>query len=65
MHFKDNPNYLGEGKIDVPAVLRAVSRIGYEGFGNLETSNPSKSVEIDMKRNLAYIRKVISDIERS
>ena len=23
MHFKDNPNYLGEGKIDMEAVLRA------------------------------------------
>jgi L-ribulose-5-phosphate 3-epimerase len=65
MHFKDNPNYLGEGKIDLPAVVRAVSRIGYEGFANLETSNPSKSVEADMKRNLAYMRKVITDIERS
>ena len=65
MHFKDNPNYLGEGKIDLPAVLRAVSRIGFQGFANLETSNPSKSVEADMKRNLAYITKVIAEVERS
>jgi L-ribulose-5-phosphate 3-epimerase len=65
MHFKDNPNYLGQGKIDVPNVVRAVSRIGFEGFANLETSNPSKSVEADMKRNLAYITKVIADVERS
>jgi L-ribulose-5-phosphate 3-epimerase len=65
MHFKDNPNYLGEGKIDMPNVVRAVSRIGFEGFANLETSNPSKSVEVDMKRNLAYITKVIADVERS
>jgi L-ribulose-5-phosphate 3-epimerase len=65
MHFKDNPNYLGEGKIDLPRVARAVSRIGFEGFANLETSSPSKSVEADMKRNLAYIRKVIAEVERS
>jgi sugar phosphate isomerase/epimerase len=65
MHFKDNPNYLGEGKIEIAAVLRAVSRIGYDGFANLETSSPSKSVEADMKRNLAYIKKVILEVERS
>jgi L-ribulose-5-phosphate 3-epimerase len=65
MHFKDNPNYLGEGKIDMPAVLRVVSRIGFEGFANLETSNPSKVVEADMKRNLAYVRKIMTDVERS
>jgi sugar phosphate isomerase/epimerase len=65
MHFKDNPNYLGEGKIDILAVVRAVSRIGYEGFANLETASPSKSVEADMKRNLAYIARVISEVGRS
>jgi sugar phosphate isomerase/epimerase len=65
MHFKDNPNYLGEGKIDMPAVLRVVSRIGFQGFANLETSNPSKVVEADMKRNLAYVRKIMTDVERS
>jgi L-ribulose-5-phosphate 3-epimerase len=65
MHFKDNPNYLGEGKIDLPAVVQAVSRIGFEGFANLETASPSKSVEADMKRNLAYITKVIGEVKRS
>jgi L-ribulose-5-phosphate 3-epimerase len=65
MHFKDNPAYLGEGKIDMAAVVRAVSRIGFQGFANLETVSPSKSVEADMKRNLAYIRKMIAEVERS
>lgn len=65
MHFKDNPNYLGEGKIDMGAVLRAVSRIGFEGFANLETSAPSNSVEADMKRNLAYVRRTMAEVERS
>jgi L-ribulose-5-phosphate 3-epimerase len=65
LHFKDNPNYLGEGKIDLPNVVRTVSRIGFEGFANLETSSPSKSVEADMKRNLSYIKKVIAEVERS
>jgi sugar phosphate isomerase/epimerase len=65
LHFKDNPGYLGEGKIDFPAVLQAVSRIGFEGFANLETDSPSKQVEPDMKRNLAYVRKVMAETARS
>jgi sugar phosphate isomerase/epimerase len=65
MHFKDNPGYLGEGKIDMAAVLRAVSRIGFEGFANLETDAPSKSVEADMKRNLAFVRKTMEQVQRS
>jgi L-ribulose-5-phosphate 3-epimerase len=62
MHFKDNPNYLGDGNIDMAGVLRSVSRIGYEGFANLETDSPSKSVEADMKRNLAYVRKMMEQV---
>lgn len=65
MHFKDNPHYLGEGSIDMASVLRAVSRIGYEGYANLETESPSKSMEADMKRNLSYVRKTMAEVERS
>jgi L-ribulose-5-phosphate 3-epimerase len=65
MHIKDNPHYLGEGTIDVAGVLRAVSRIGWEGFANLETDSPSRSVEADMKRNLAFGRRTIAEVERS
>jgi sugar phosphate isomerase/epimerase len=65
LHFKDNPGFLGEGKIDLKEVLRAVSRIGFEGFANLETDSPSKQIEPDMKRNLAYVRKVMSELGRS
>lgn len=64
MHFKDNPHYLGEGTIDLAGVLRAISGIGWEGYANLETDSPSKSVEADMKRNLAYVRKTIAEVER-
>jgi L-ribulose-5-phosphate 3-epimerase len=65
MHFKDNPGYLGEGKIDLAEVLRAVSRIGFEGFANLETESPSKQVEADMRRNLALVRKTVDEVQRS
>jgi len=56
IHLKDNPHYLGEGKIDFKAVLQAIADIQFKGFANLETSAPSKSVEQDMRRNLQYIR---------
>ncbi len=60
-HFKDNPNYLGEGKIDIAAVLHAVSEIEYRGFANLETDAPSRSVEADMRRNLTFLRRVMAE----
>ncbi|MBI3472756.1 MAG: sugar phosphate isomerase/epimerase [Candidatus Solibacter usitatus] len=55
-HLKDNPHYLGEGAIDLPGVMKAISDLKFEGFANLETDTPSKSVENDMARNLKFIR---------
>ncbi|HLN00677.1 MAG TPA: sugar phosphate isomerase/epimerase family protein [Bryobacteraceae bacterium] len=59
IHLKDNPHYLGEGKIDFPAVLKAIEDIGFHGYANLETSCPSNSVDDDMMRNLHFIRRLI------
>jgi len=59
VHLKDK-GYLGEGTIDFPAVVRALEDIGYRGFANLETSSPSKSIESDMARNLAFLRKLMA-----
>jgi sugar phosphate isomerase/epimerase len=56
--------YLGEGKVDFRAVMRAIADIGYEGFANLETPSPSKSIESDTRRNLGYIRNLIEEIRR-
>ncbi len=58
-HLKDNPHYLGEGKIDFPRVFQLISDLDYRGFADLETSAPSKSVPDDMRRNLAYVRRLI------
>ncbi len=55
-HLKDNPHYLGEGKIDFPAVVDAIVDIKFNGWAHLETDSPSKNVEADMGRNLKYIR---------
>jgi sugar phosphate isomerase/epimerase len=54
-HFKDK-GYLGEGKVDYPAVLKAIRGIRFEGYANLETNAPSGNVEADLRRNLDYLR---------
>ena len=58
-HIKDR-GYLGEGKVDVPAVLKAIDDIRFEGYANLETGSPSGDVEADTRRNLEYLRKLMS-----
>ena len=60
VHLKDNPNYLGKGKIDFPAVIDALADIGFDGWAQLECDAPSGSVENDMQTNLAYIRSLIA-----
>ena len=55
-HLKDNPHYLGEGKIAFPDVMRLIGNLGFAGFANLETDSPSKSIPDDMRRNLGYLQ---------
>jgi sugar phosphate isomerase/epimerase len=59
IHLKDK-GYLGEGEIDFKLVLKTIRDIGFQGFANLETSSPSKSVEADMKRNLTFLRRLMA-----
>jgi sugar phosphate isomerase/epimerase len=58
-HLKDNPHYLGEGKIDFRAVVDALADVGFDGWAQLETDCPT-SVEDDMRRNLKFIRSLIA-----
>lgn len=58
-HLKDNPHYLGEGSIQFPAVMQAIRHIGFSGYANLETDAHPNQLEADMRRNLAFIRKVM------
>ncbi len=64
VHLKDNPHYLGEGKIDFKAVIDALADVGFEGWAQLETDSPA-SVEADMRRNLKFIRDVIAARDRA
>jgi len=57
IHFKEGGGYLGQtGKMDWPALVAALKEIGYEGWVTLETSNPSKDVVADTKKNMEYVR---------
>lgn len=58
-HFKDNPHYLGEGKVPFPAIATAIRDIGYQGWLVLETVSPAKNPVADAKRNTAYVRKLL------
>jgi len=59
-HFKDNPHYLGEGALPFPGIIQAIREIGFNGYANLETDTQAGStVEADMTRNLAYIRRLM------
>src|SRR4051794_39904175 len=58
-HIKDR-GYLGEGKVNVPEVLRAIDDIKFEGYANLETTSPSGDVEADTRRNFEYLRKLMN-----
>ena len=60
VHLKDNPNYMGQGKIDFTAVVDALADIGFDKWAELETDCPTKSVENDMAINLKFIRGVIA-----
>jgi len=59
VHLKDNPHYLGEGTIDFKGVIDALADIGFDGWAQLETECPA-SVEADMRRNLKFVRELIS-----
>jgi len=57
-HLKDNPHYLGEGGILFQPVMEAIRDVGFIGAANLETDvHEGSSVEADMAKNLAYIRR--------
>ncbi len=62
VHLKDNPHYLGEGTIDFGAVVKTLAEIGYTGWAQLETDSPSKNIEADMSRNLAFIRGKMKEV---
>lgn len=61
-HLKDNPHLLGEGAIQFEPIVRAIKEIGWQGWANLETDARPGNLDVDLRRNLAYIRQVIQNV---
>ena len=59
IHFKDDGNFLGEGKVKMEPVAAALKEIGYPGWIVLETACPTHNTEADCKRNAEFIRKLM------
>jgi len=59
-HLKDNPHYLGEGKIEFEPIMHTIRDIGFSGYANLETDAHPNTLEADMRRNLLFIRQLMS-----
>lgn len=57
-HFKDNPDYLGEGSIPFERVMHTIHDMGYSGYANLETDSHPGMLEADLRRNLMFIRNI-------
>jgi sugar phosphate isomerase/epimerase len=61
IHLKDNPGYLGEGKIQFVPIVAAIREIGFSGCAVLETDAKSPAtLESDLRRNLDYIRGLLA-----
>lgn len=62
-HIKDNPHYMGEGKIDFERVFHAIDEIQFQGWLNIETlpvSGDPADREEDLRINLEFTRNMIA-----
>ena len=48
VHLKDNPHFLGKGRIDFGAIVDALVDSGFAGWAQLETDSPTGDVAADM-----------------
>lgn len=61
VHLKDNPHFLGKGRIDFEAIVAVLVDSGFTGWAQLETDNPTGDVAADMAVNLSYVRRLMRD----
>jgi sugar phosphate isomerase/epimerase len=61
MHLKDNPHFLGEGRIQFRPIVDAMADIGFSEWAELETDAPTGSIEQDLGRNLRFVRGLIAE----
>lgn len=60
VHLKDNPHFMGQGTIDFPGIIDALADIRFARWAVLETSSPTKVLEDDLRKNLAFTRGLIA-----
>jgi L-ribulose-5-phosphate 3-epimerase len=60
VHLKDNPHFLGSGRIDFVAVIGALADVGFDRWAQLETDSPTGDVAADMAVNLGYVRRLMA-----
>jgi sugar phosphate isomerase/epimerase len=61
-HFKNGPQFLGEGKFRFEPIVAAIKEIGYRGWIVLETSSPTKDPVADARRNARYVKNLLGAI---
>jgi sugar phosphate isomerase/epimerase len=61
IHLKDTGNWLGEGIIRYPPLIRAIQDIRFEGYANIEMNPRPGQIEADFRKDLEYVR----DLENS
>lgn len=59
-HIKENAGYLGGGPVPWERLMKVIMDLGFAGWANLETTSPSKDIGADMRRNLAYVRRLVA-----
>ena len=64
-HFKNGPQFLGQGKLQFEPILAAMKETGYQGWIVLETSSPTGNPLADARRNGAYLRELLGGDEPS
>lgn len=60
IHFKDGGNFLGEGKVDMDAVGKAMRDIKYEGWVVLETAVKDKDRDASFRKNVQYTKSMFN-----
>ncbi len=63
-HFKNGPQFLGEGKLQFEPIAEAIKEIDYRGWIVLETSSPTKNPIADARRNGQFVRRLFLNFRR-
>jgi L-ribulose-5-phosphate 3-epimerase len=59
IHFKDGGYYLGQGKVDMDAVAKAMSDINYKGWVVLETAVRDKDRDASFAKNAKFVKELL------